>query len=118
MDKPSPGCILGFALFAVTALAAVFGVAYAGCLAVAWITGWPTFHSFIAVLGCASFALGFWLLTSILRSVEGIAGDVEDLGIHLSGIDEVLHEHLKAGVAEEVDDGDDNPSGKPLKVVR
>lgn len=99
MNKVSPGCMLGAALFSIIVLGAVFGVAYAGSLGVAWLTGWPTFHSFFALLGCAAFAIGSYLLISIQRSVEGMAEKVEDIWAFHSDIDAQLDEENKEAKA-------------------
>lgn len=118
MNKVSPGCMLGAALFSITVLGAVFGVTYAGSLGVAWLTGWPTFHSFFALLGCAAFALGSYLLISIQRSVEGMAENVEDIWAFHSDIDAQLDEENVEDEAPSRDGGGKGPEIIQLRPVQ
>ena len=117
MNNVSPGCMLGVALFFITVLGAVFGITYAGSLGVAWLTGWPTLHSFFALLGCAAFALGSYLLLSIQRSVEGMAENVEDIWAFHSDIDAQLDEESEEAEAPSKGGSDKGPEIIQLKPV-
>lgn len=118
MDKVSPGCILGTVLFAITVLGAVFGVAYSGSLGIAWLTGWPTVHSFFALLGCAAFTIGTYLLISILRSIEGMAVDVEEIWAYLSEMNAQVDEDNEEDEAPSRGDSGKGPEVIQLRPVQ